>query len=445
MKKFLVRLCLLLLTAVALYLGACIGLRWLLVEVVNDKADRLRCQLYFNKLWIRPDLAVELREVAFVTSTGPEMWTAERAELRFSLPKLLVREADFSLMRFYNVRLSFFVSQLVPPKPAGPDVFPRIVHKWVLKEFDTRWTVRIENLDLFDARVAVYDDRVTPMAAPLIFDPVRLAATRFCYPLRTLALGYNLKGTLLQPGGRNGRVSFLGMTYPVSLDTDTQVHLEGIDLNHVRTLLGQQLSKSIRSGVANLDARAKIHERALQFPCTVELSDFAIEPETSLLNIPYKVLSSVLVKSGSHMNLVVDVGGELGQPEFKVRDEFSHSLEYGVGNTVTRSAKTVFGLGTGIVSVGGDLLRAVFGGGRDKADTADSSAEADEPQTSQVKEPKSVPPIKLNPVQAVGQGIEDVLGWGVGTVGGVAQDVFSIFGGEKNSPERHDSRPSVTR
>ena len=183
--------------------------------------------------------------------------------------------------------------------------------------------------------------------------PVRIQVSRLdfeiediCYPMVSRPSPFELKGTI-KGTSKEGRLWVRGWINLETLDQETSLKIEGMDIKTLEPYYRKRVSAEIESGLVGLESKISIKERIIDAPGYVELVDLRLKEEGTFFWIPAKTLISLLKDKGNRIRARFHVRGNLDDPKFNLQESalnrIAFSMAEALGLPIKGAGELIFG------------------------------------------------------------------------------------------------------
>jgi hypothetical protein len=208
--------------------------------------------------------------------------------------------------------------------------------------------IEIRKIQIQDGSLDLEDHR---LGGP----PVRIQMSRLDfeiedirYPMVSRPSPFELKGTI-KGTSKDGRLGVKGWINLQTLDQETSLKIEGVEIKTLEPYYRKRVSAEIESGEVHLEAKIAIKQKRIDAPGSLELVDLHIKEEGTVLWVPAKTLAILLKKKDHRVNGRFHVKGDLEDPRFSLMESFLTQAGLSLAGALGLPVKVVRG-----TLIGGD-------------------------------------------------------------------------------------------
>jgi hypothetical protein len=233
-----------------------------------------------------------------------------------------------------------------PVLPVGKEARP-VPGETKERKRDT-FQIEIRKIQIQDGSLDLEDHR---LGGP----PVRIQMSRLDfeiedirYPMVSRPSPFELKGTI-KGTSKDGRLGVKGWINLQTLDQETSLKIEGVEIKTLEPYYRKRVSAEIESGEVHLEAKIAIKQKRIDAPGSLELVDLHIKEEGTVLWVPAKTLAILLKKKDHRVNGRFHVKGDLEDPRFSLMESFLTQAGLSLAGALGLPVKVVRG-----TLIGGD-------------------------------------------------------------------------------------------
>ena len=160
------------------------------------------------------------------------------------------------------------------------------------------------------------------------------------YPIVSGPSPFELKGKI-KGTSKEGDLEARGSINLQTLDQETSLKIEGMDIKTLEPYYRKRVSAEIESGLVGLESKISIKERIIDAPGYVELVDLRLKEEGTFFWIPAKTLISLLKDKGNRIRARFHVRGNLDDPKFNLQESALNRIAFSMAEALGLPVKSV--------------------------------------------------------------------------------------------------------
>ena len=272
--------------------------------------------------------------------------------------------------RFCLIKPTFFVSRSRegvwsgPMPSVGKEAGPAIGETKERKK--ETFQVEIRKIQIQDGSLSLEDHGPGEPPAQIQMTGLDFEIEDIRYPIASRPSPFELKGTI-KGTSRDGQLWVKGWINPETLDQETSLKIEGVEVKTLDPYYRKRVSAEIESGQIHLEAKIVVKQKRIDAPGSLQLVDLRIKEEGTVFWVPAKNLANLLKKKDHRVNARFHVKGDLENPRFSLLESFLTQAGLSLAGALGLPVKVVTGTliggageGAGGLPEGAKILGELF-------------------------------------------------------------------------------------